>query len=145
MFRIKQKKNYKLKIADCCNPLPKDKITSLILNDTEIIVHKTDCTHISKQESKNMIPITWVKNKIKCSLSTIKLKGRNRIGLVNNIINLISKNLNINMRSIYLETYDDIFSGQIELYVQNSINMKVLIKDLLTITGIKTVTRVDDV
>lgn len=147
---LNEKKNSKInfKIADCCNPVPGDDVVGYQENNCEITIHKTSCQHainLRVAHPEAMLHVEWTHNKLEAYLARIKLKGVDRIGLINNVTNLISKKLNINMRAINFETQDDIFNGRIDLYVHNIADLQNLIADLRKIDGVKYVNQVENV
>ncbi len=147
---LNEKKRSKMNftIADCCNPIPGDDVIGYQVNNHEITIHKTSCQHainLRIAHPEAMLHVEWTHNKLEAYLARIKLKGVDRIGLINNVTNLISKKLNINMRAINFETQDDIFNGRIDLYVHNIADLHNLIADLRKIDGVKYVNQVENV
>lgn len=68
--------------------------------------------------------------------------GIDHIGLVNDITNIISEDMHVDMRSISFETNDGLFSGKINVVVKNNNIIKKLLHKLKKINGIDKVTRV---
>jgi GTP pyrophosphokinase len=74
-------------------------------------------------------------------LARISLRGTDRIGMINDITRLTSKDLNVNIRRINLGTEDGIFDGFIDLYVHDIDDLENLMMKLRGIKGIETVVR----
>ena len=72
---------------------------------------------------------------------TLRIIGNDDIGIVSNITNIISKENNITMRSINIDTNDGLFSGTISVMVEDTSKLKTLIKKVSNIKGVKQVTR----
>ena len=72
----------------------------------------------------------------------IALSGIDNIGIVNNITQLISSNMHVNMKSISFESDSGMFTGKIKVIVKNNTMLKKLIDNLKKINGIEKVTRV---
>ena len=77
-------------------------------------------------------------------LAGVHFKGIDDVGLVNKITSVISKELNINMRSIFFESHDGVFEGKVLLYVHDTHHLDRLMQNLLKIEGVHTVTRIDN-
>jgi len=138
---LKYGDNYK--IAECCQPIPGDKIIGILDKDT-IFVHKNDCeTAILNQKSKKAVQIKLVKQRAQYFLAQIKITGHDRIGLLNDITRIISSQLNINIRTIHVETSDKNVTGYLDLYIRDNAHLNDLMLNIQKVKGIKTVHRVD--
>lgn len=134
-------------IAKCCNPIPGDDVIGYINDDSMVIIHKKSCNYAVRLMSSfgnRVIPVKWTAQKVLSFLARIQLNGIDNIGVVNNITTLISKELDVNMRSIYFDAHDGIFEGYIDLYVKNTSQLTELVKNIRKIKGINRVTRVED-
>lgn len=140
------KKNYM--IATCCSPIPGDDIMGYIDDNKKVIIHKRQCPVASKLKSNygnRIVAAKWQNTKSSLSfLVNLYIKGIDSVGLLNDITQIISKELNVNIRRINIETNDGIFEGKIQLYVHDVNNVKRLINELLKIPNIKQVTRVEE-
>lgn len=131
-------------IALCCNPIPGDDVIGYKASDDDIIIHNTSCPNairLNSSESQNVVKVVWSSQKILAFLGRISLKGIDNIGVVNEITSLISKELNVNMRSINFESQDGIFEGLIDVYVHNTNDLNNLIMNISNIKGISQVSR----
>ena len=72
---------------------------------------------------------------------TLKIIGNDDIGIVNNITSVISKEENIMMRSINIDSHDGLFSGNLEINVEDTSKLNLLIKKLRVIKGVKQIIR----
>jgi GTP pyrophosphokinase len=72
------------------------------------------------------------------------MSGIDRIGLVNDITEIISSELNVNMRNINISVHNGIFEGTIDLYVHHTKDLNNLIMKISNIKGIENVKRVED-
>lgn len=66
------------------------------------------------------------------------------MGLVNSITTVISKDLNVNMKSISFESNDGVFEGHIKVLVQGIHHLNNLIDNLKKVDGIKKIVREDE-
>ena len=71
-------------------------------------------------------------------------EGIDGVGVVNQITNIISQELNVNMERILIEAYDGIFDGTIRLRVHDVDDIKVICDNLKKLNNIRSVVRVDE-
>jgi GTP diphosphokinase / guanosine-3',5'-bis(diphosphate) 3'-diphosphatase len=139
-------KNYR--IAKCCNPIPGDDIVGYKSPNETITVHSTKCPTATKLMSSHgnlIVSAKWTKHKILSFLAGVRIKGIDKIGIVNSITNVISRDLNANIRRISVETHDGIFEGSIELYVHDTKHLNNLIMNLFKINGVVSVNRIETI
>ncbi len=137
-------KNYR--IAKCCNPIPGDAIVGYKSPNETIIIHSSNCPTATKLMSSHgnlIVSASWTSHKILSFLACIRIQGIDKIGIVNSITNVISHDLNANIRKIAVETHDGIFEGTIELYVHDTKHLNNLIMNLFKIQGVISVNRVE--
>lgn len=79
------------------------------------------------------------------SLAKLTLNGIDRIGIASDITDVISKELSVNIRKIFIETHDGIFEGEIELYVHNVNDLNNLIMNISKIKGVDSVKRDEEI
>ncbi|MGE5943224.1 MAG: ACT domain-containing protein, partial [Flavobacteriales bacterium] len=72
----------------------------------------------------------------------IMISGIDHMGLVNEVTKIISENMHVNMKSLSFETNDGLFSGKINLIVNNNSIIKKVVDMLKKINGIDKVYRV---
>jgi len=138
--------NYSL--AKCCNPIPGDDVVGYISGDEHIIIHKRNCPEaikIMSQQGDSIITAEWTKFKKLSYLSRIKLSGFDRVGIVNEITTIISKQNNINMRTVHFDAHDGIFEGDLFLYIHNIQDLSELISRLMKIKGIDNIERIEKI
>lgn len=154
---IDKKKDYLLKenpldktlsyqVAECCNPIPGDAIIGFVDNNNNVIIHKKICPKaisLAAVQGGKIINAKWTKHTLLSFLARIALRGIDRIGIVNEITKYITLDLKVNIRKIHFETHDGIFDGYIDLYVHHTEDLEEMIKRLLEIKGVESVTRTD--
>ncbi len=134
-------------IAKCCNPIPGDEVTGYHSPNGNIIIHKPKCPvaiRIMSNEGNRIIAVKWAIHKLVSFLARIHMTGIDRIGLVNEITNIISSELKVNMTNINISVRDTIFEGTIDLYVHHTKDLNNLILKISNIKGIDSVKRVED-
>ena len=135
-------------LAKCCNPIPGDDVIGYVLANNQIIIHKKDCQKAAKFISSHgdrLITAEWTNFKRLSYLTHLQLNGFDRIGIVNEVTNLISKQHNINMRTVKFDTHDGIFEGDLFIYIHNAQDLHKLINELGKIKGINKIKRVENI
>ena len=66
------------------------------------------------------------------------------MGLLNEVTQVISRQLNVNIRSLTFGSNDGIFEGKIQLYVHDVDDVRTICNNLKQIQNIKQVTRVEE-
>jgi guanosine-3',5'-bis(diphosphate) 3'-pyrophosphohydrolase len=134
-------------IASCCNPIPGDEVTGYHSPEGTIIIHKPKCPvaiRIMSNEGNRIIAVKWAIHKLVSFLARISMTGIDRIGLVNEITNIISSELKVNMTKINISVENGIFQGTIDLYIHHTKDLNNLILKISNIKGIENVKRVED-
>ena len=134
-------------IAPCCHPIPGDDVVGMKIEGDKITVHKRKCPEAIRLMSSygdKIVPVKWVSHKIMSFLAVIKLNGIDSIGIVSDITMIISKESNVNMRTVHFETKDGIFEGMIHLYVHNTADLNNLMMKISSLKGVENVSRVEN-
>lgn len=133
-----------VKQAPCCQPIPGDDALGFLDEDGHITLHKRHCETAARIKSSfgnRIIAISWDTHKQISFLVTIYLKGIDRIGMMSDMTDVISRQLNVNMRKLDIETVDGIFEGRIQLYVHDTDDVRYICDTLKKINGIEVVNR----
>ena len=131
-------------IADCCQPIPGDDVLGYIDINGKITIHKRQCPIASKLKSSygnRIIATQWDTHKQLTFLVTIVIKGLDRLGLLNDVTQVISHQMNVNIRKVLIETVEGIFEGNIQLYVHDVDDVHAIIAELKRIDNIQEVIR----
>lgn len=134
-------------IAKCCNPIPGDEVIGIKDEYDQIIVHKSNCPDsikLSSSHGHRLVNVRWTTHKFYSFLAKIAISGTDRFGVYNDITTTITKQLNVNIRNINLESHDGIWEGTIELYVHNTKDLNLLIMNIGKLKGVETVYRVEN-
>ncbi|NLU40199.1 MAG: bifunctional (p)ppGpp synthetase/guanosine-3',5'-bis(diphosphate) 3'-pyrophosphohydrolase [Bacteroidales bacterium] len=137
-------KNFTL--AKCCNPIPGDDVIGYIDNNNKVIIHKKSCpetVRIMTSEGDKIVTATWKQFKIQSYLSSIIIKGFDRVGILSEIAGIISKDHNVNMRTVHFDTNDGVFTGSIDVYIHNTEDLDDIISKMTKIKGIEIVERIE--
>ncbi len=134
-------------IAECCKPIPGDKVVGYRDPATgNIVVHKAACDELNRlaaQYGKNIVKeeIKWSQHKAMSYLVTVELRGIDRMGLLLDLAKVVSGDFSINIREVNIQSHDGIFEGNISLYVKDAEGLHAVMDKLRKIKGIETVKR----
>ena len=134
--------NYKL--ARCCNPIYGDRIEGFIASDGAIKIHRTDCKnlrHLKGRYPYRIIRTRWTGKAGNQFIATLKVLGRDDIGIVSSITSVINKTDNCLLRSISIQAEGGLFEGMLSVNISNINLLDDLIKKILNIKGVKQVDR----
>jgi len=139
---------HKYIIAGCCYPIPGDPVVGFLSPDGQTVeVHKKSCKVAESLASKHgdwMVTPHWENQSESQDFPVrVLLKGIDRIGLLNDITQVLSSSMGLNMRKVYLNTDGEIFDGYIEFYVRDLSRLEETISMLSGIDGIQNVARTD--
>ena len=136
--------NVKYTYANCCNPIPGDNVIGFISRNGDVKIHRTMCNnaqHLLKNEGNRMIDVQWAKNIDNKFLVAVHVIGEDRVGMINDLTDVLSKSLSTNMKSINVSSDEGMFEGIITLYVEGLPHLDIIMKRLARVDGVKTVLR----
>ncbi len=138
-------KGIDFKLAGCCNPIYGDEVFGFVTTGGGIKIHRCDCPNAPDLRSRfgyRVVKARWA-GKSKGSLYPITLTviGHDDIGIVNNITSIISKEENIQLRGISINSHDGLFSGTLTVMIEENARLQALVKKLRTVKGVKQVNR----
>ena len=132
------------KFAKCCNPIYGDDIFGFVSSDGSIKIHRQDCPNalnIKGRYPYRIINATWSGNSGDMLPATLKITGKDDIGILANITSVISKEYGVNMRNITVDTNDGMFQGMLVVSVSDSKKLNALVKKLASVKGVKDIQR----
>ena len=132
------------KLSPCCQAIPGDDVFGFISINDGIKVHKKNCPNAISLQSNyayRIIAAHWIDATQEEFSAEIALHGIDHLGLVSNMTKVISKQMNVNMKSINFNTDGGTFSGKIKVVVKNNNTLLKLISNLKHINGIDKVSR----
>ncbi|WP_242927086.1 RelA/SpoT family protein [Pontibacter vulgaris] len=138
--------NMNYRIAKCCNPIPGDEVFGFETGDEDIEIHRTNCVRAIELMSNyghRIVKAKWIDQQELAFLAGIRIKGTDRVGLVNDLTKIISNSLKVNMRSITIDSHDGIFEGNIMVFVNDTGHLDRLIQRMGKVNGVLTVERFD--
>jgi GTP pyrophosphokinase/guanosine-3',5'-bis(diphosphate) 3'-pyrophosphohydrolase len=136
--------NVRYSYANCCNPIPGDNVIGFISRNGDVKIHRTLCNnarHLVQTESDRIVDVQWAKNIESKFLGGVRVIGEDRVGMINDLTDVLSKSLSTNMKSINVNSDEGMFEGIITLYVDGISHLNRIMKRLEKIEGVKNVIR----
>ncbi|MDO9039433.1 MAG: bifunctional (p)ppGpp synthetase/guanosine-3',5'-bis(diphosphate) 3'-pyrophosphohydrolase [Lutibacter sp.] len=141
----KEEEHLDYKMSPCCNPIPGDKVFGFITINDGIKIHKQDCPNaISLQANYayRVLSAKWIDSTKQEFKAIIKIYGVDHVGMVNEITQIISNNMNVNIHNLNISGDDGLFEGNITVSVKNRSQLQKLCDNIKKIDGIDTVDRI---
>ena len=139
-------KGFEYQMSNCCNPIPGDKVFGFITISQGIKIHRNNCPnsiHLMSKYAYRCLKAKWKAQREVERLAAIKIVGIDRIGLVNKLTEIISKENKVNMKSISFDTVDGVFEGHISVLVLDTKHLELLIRKFEEVEGVQKVIRWD--
>lgn len=134
--------NYKL--SKCCNPIFGDKIVGFVASDGAIKIHRADCgnlRHLSNRYPYRIIRSKW-SGKIGAQFAaTLRVVGKDDIGIVSNITSVINKLGDTQLRNITITSSGGLFEGFLVIGISSTDLLNELIQKLSSLRGVNVVER----
>ena len=108
-------------------------------------MHTKNCPNAIALQSNyayRIMSAKWIDSTKEDFSAEISLTGIDNLGLINEITNIISDNMHVNMRNLNFSTDGGTFSGKITVVVKNKMILKKLVTNLKKIEGIDKVIRI---
>ena len=141
----KEEERLDFKMSPCCNPIPGDKVFGFVTINDGIKVHKMDCPNAISLQSNyayRIMQAKWIDSTKQEFKAILKIYGVDHVGMVNEITQIISKSMSVNIHGLNISGHDGIFEGSITVSVKNKAQLQKLSDSIQKIEGIETVNRI---
>lgn len=137
-------KGSNFKIADCCCPIPGDNVMGFIDENNEVIVHALNCPRavmLKASYGSRIVSTKWAVETGKF-LASIHIEGLDRFGILQELIQMISTNLSIDIRKLNIEAKNEVFSCDLSVLIEDSQVVTDLCNKVKKINGVKQANRI---
>lgn len=131
-------------LSKCCSPVPGDPVFGFVTSADGLKVHRHDCPNAVVLQSRfanRTLKATWVSQGSETTTVNLTLEGMDRVGLVNELTQVISKQLGVNIKSISLNTDSGVFDGRLTLEITDKVQLTETINNIKSTEGITSVKR----
>ncbi len=128
--------------ASCCMPIPGDDILAFITDNNEVAIHKRECKVVARLKTgygNRILDAHWNIQRRVLFNTIIRIKGFDRKGLLHDVAEVISKQMDLNIHRITVTTKDGVFEGTIELGVFDTKELKTISDNLKKIGNLQEV------
>ncbi|MDZ7771272.1 MAG: bifunctional (p)ppGpp synthetase/guanosine-3',5'-bis(diphosphate) 3'-pyrophosphohydrolase [Balneolaceae bacterium] len=136
--------NVKYSYANCCNPIPGDDVIGFVSRVGDVKIHRSNCKnvrHLIQTDGERIVDVSWAKNIDTKFLGAVKVIGEDRVGMINDLTDVLSKSLQTNMKSINVNSDSGMFEGILTVYVEDIEHLDRIIAKLSKVEGVKNVLR----
>ncbi|MGI6589187.1 MAG: ACT domain-containing protein [Candidatus Iainarchaeum sp.] len=136
---LKMKDTKKIKMAECCHPLPGEDVIGVKTTKRKIIIHKKDCPNIKKLTKEKLLQINFEREK---GETGIRIKAIDRNGLLGEILEEIKnsgatlKNTNFKIKK------NGYIDAMFSLEIKNAQKLEKLIEKINSIPSIQLAQRI---
>ena len=139
--------NIDYRLAPCCNPINGDAIFGFVTINSGITIHRMNCPNAQQLLSKfgyRVVKARWNQGEKDAYFPvTLRITGVDDLGIVSNVSDVISKDQQVNMRSISIDSMDGMFEGSITLFVKDTQHLEALVRKLKKVKGIMNIRRME--
>jgi len=132
-------------LAKCCHPIYGDDVFGFVTVSGGIKIHRKDCPNAQQLMERfgyRIVKARWAgKGQGTSYPITLHVVGQDDIGIVTNLTSIISKETDVTLRSIGINSKDGLFSGNITIMIGDTSRLEALLKKLRTIKGVKQISR----
>ena len=118
--------NPQIKLANCCYPIPGDKIIGYVSKGNGIVVHCKDCSNVNALEEERLLDLEWATNIDRKYPVSIKISASQTNGIITDIINTVNS-YNLGIAQINTTTNQNF---------ETIIKLKILVKNKLQLDNL---------
>lgn len=130
---------------NCCHPIPGDNILGYIDNKNRIEVHKRACpiaTKLKASFGNRILDAKWDMHKQLYFDATIQIQGIDRKGMLHDLAEVISDQMNVSIHKVTISSDNGIFDGTIELRVHDRDEVKLVMESLKKINDLQQIQQI---
>ena len=132
-------------MAKCCSPVFGDTVFGFVTTGGGIKIHRDNCPNAPELIERfpyRIVRARWATRNSKNTFpAVIHVIGNDDLGIVNNLTSIISKDQHIMLRNINIESRDGLFYGELAVLIEDNLQLRLLIRKLQTVRGVKAVSR----
>ena len=132
-------------MSDCCRPIPGDDVMGWVNDNGEVELHSLTCPRaqvLKASFGKRILNTSWAAQTGKF-LANVRIEGIDRFGILQEIIQMISMHLAINIRKLDIEAEKEVFHCDLTVLVDDTDVVTDLCSKLKHIKGVQRASRVN--
>ncbi len=153
--KVNVKKTYALRctdternyvLSDCCHPIPGYDVMGYVNDRGQVELHSLTCPRAQALKAAygpRIVSTEWEQVKQKF-LAEIRIEGVDRHGILQELTQMISNQLNIDIRSLHIDTDKEVFACSLTVLVSDTQVVGELCQKIKKIKGVQNAARVAD-
>jgi GTP pyrophosphokinase len=139
------KSNLMIRYAECCNPIPGDRIAGFLTKGRGISVHRTDCHYaeLFEDDKERRVEVNWDDGEHKKHYISLKVSAADRSGLLNDISQVFVE-FGVSISSGSLRAFNGKADLSFQIEIRNLNQLKQILRQIQKIKGVDSVARVKD-
>ncbi len=133
-------------VSNCCNPIHGDDVVALSFPGEPMQIHRVNCSkavQLMSQYGNHIVKAKWKQKEDIVFLAGLRIQGYDSVGFMHRITDVVSVNLDLNIRNLQLESSNGVVTVFMTVYVRNIQNLNDAIALLQKVDGVRAVTRID--
>jgi len=134
-----------ISFAECCRPLPGDKIIGFITTGKGISVHRVDCKNAKRlmEDTNRNVAVDWDVDHDQEFNARVRLLAEDRRNLLHDLTEAISP-LEVNIMSMEMKKEGSLALGSMVVQVKNLAHLTKVIRKMQSVKGVVFVSRLDE-
>ncbi len=131
--------------AECCHPIPGDDVMGFINDNGQVEVHTLVCPHaqvLKASYGPRIVSTEWTDVKRQFP-ATLIIEGIDRHGILQELTQMISTQLNIDIRALHIDTDKEVFHCKLNVLVTDTDTVTQLCAKIKKIKGVQSATRIE--
>jgi len=131
-------------LAQCCHPVPGDKIIGYITRSRGVTIHRLDCYNVLHEDEKDrLVPVEWGQADLLYPVH-IQVEAWDRVGLMRDITTIVAEE-KVNITSVALHNHDDhTTTMDFTMETQGLAQLSRLLKKIESVRGVMRIVRIGD-
>ena len=131
-------------LSGCCHPIPGDDVMGFITDDNQVELHELTCPRASVLKAgygQRIVATRW--DDVDSTFPTaVRIEGIDRQGILQELTYMISKHLNLDIRSLNITASDGVFTCELHVKVRDTEAVDSLCASIARIEGVKRACRI---
>lgn len=137
-----QKRNSTVKYANCCRPIPGDRIVAMPIKQGGLHIHRAFCSNVKGRNKEHYLPAHWENEEGDAFLVALRCHTRNMPDVISKIVNSLTRN-GVNVENIITEDAAvNVRILAISLWVRNRDHLATIVRKLRIVRDITGIGRI---
>ena len=131
-------------LAQCCHPVPGDKIIGYITRSRGVTIHRQDCHNVAHEdETERLIPVEWGQSDLLYPVN-VQVEAWDRVGLMRDVTTMVAEE-KVNITSVNLADGDgQTITLYLTLETKGLAHLSQVLKRIDAVKGVLSATRIGD-